>query len=68
MSCLVCGKPVPRGRRRSHLCSYRCARERRVELKKNLKRRSEKKMKQPRELTKRLGERVAGFFGLLESE
>lgn len=68
MSCLVCGNPVPRGRRLSHLCSYRCARKRRVELKNNLKRRNEKKMKLPMKLTESMGERIAGFFGLLEGE
>ena len=68
MRCLVCGKFVPRGRRLSHLCSDKCARKRRMELKENFKRRNERKIKPPRRLTKRLGERIAGFFNLFEEE
>ena len=62
MVCLICGKGVPRGRKLSHLCSDKCTRMRRLELKENLKRRRERQVKPPRKLTKGLGEKITGFF------
>ena len=63
--CLECGKRVPRGRRLSHICSFKCARTRRIKLKLNLKKRKESMLKSPPKLTKKFVEQVTGFFNNL---
>ena len=62
MSCLVCSKVVPRGRKLSHLCSFTCARIRRMRLKASLKKRKETTLKSSYKFTEELAEKVTGFF------
>lgn len=62
MSCLECGKGVPRGRKLSHTCSFNCGRRRRTRLNLNLKRRKESTLKKAPNLTEEFSKKFTGFF------
>ena len=68
MDCKECGKSIPKGRVLSLTCSFNCGRIRRIRLGLNLKRRKESRPVKPHEVTRRMAEKITGFFNNLFAE